>query len=386
MALQKLHATSASSPKPAHPRRRSFPCRREIGNTEAPAAKNMQQPPRARARLADVAHRAAVSVATADRVLHDRTGVRESTRKRVLEAAARLDYIPEGTLAKMLHPACTRLSFILPEGNNRFISLLAESALRAQEQLAAYNVQCKVRWVESFNAEALSKELLVQGRKSDGIAFIPLEHPLVRDATNHLVDSGVPVMTVASDLSNTRRTAYIGLDNYAAGRTAGLVLGKWSGGQAGQVVMICGSLSYRGHGERELGFQHLLQESFPELEITGVREGHDDPERTYQQTNELIAQHKRLVGIYNVGGGAEGVGRALKKAGLAGKVSFVGHELTPETRGFLIDATMAGVIHQNPQLEVMNCVRTLANLREGKKPQEGIEPLRIALIVRENLP
>lgn len=346
----------------------------------------MRQTPPLRATLEDVADRAAVSLATVDRVLHDRSGVRAATRKRVLEAAVHLAYLPEGTLAKMLRPAPMRLTFILPKGENRFISLLAESALRVAEHLSPYNVQCRVRWVESFNAQALSRELLAQPGKSDAVAFIPLEHPLVRDATNRLVDAAISVLTLASDLSNSRRTAYIGLDNYAAGRTAGLILGKWTGGRSGQVVMICGSLDYRGHGERELGFAHILQESIAQLEVTGVREAHDDPQRTYHLTCELIARSRKLVGIYNVGGGCDGVGRALKEAGLAGNVVFIGHELTPETRGFLIDGTMAGVIHQNPQLEVMNCVRTLANLRDGKKPHEGIEPLRITLIVRENLP
>jgi LacI family transcriptional regulator len=336
--------------------------------------------------LADVAALAGVSMATADRVVHDRKGVRDATRQQVLSAASRLNYLSEATLSRMLRPPPMRLIFLLPKGANRFISLLADYAQRAEEQYSPYNVQCRVRWVEAFNPEQLAKEMAAQGHKANGIAFVPLENPLVRDAANRLIDMGTQVITVASDLSNTRRTAYVGLDNYAAGRTAGLVLGRWSDREGGKVVMICGSLSYRGHGERELGFQHLLHETFPKLHVTGVREGHDDPERTYRQTRELIAQHRDLVGVYNVGGGSDGVGRALREAGVAGKVVFIGHELTPETRTFLFDGTMAAVIHQNPQLEVMNCIRILANVREGKKPQEGIEPLRIALIVRENVP
>jgi LacI family transcriptional regulator len=340
----------------------------------------------ARATLADVAARAGVSLATADRVMHERKGVRSVTRQAVLEAAAHLEYLPAGTLERMLKPPPLRLAFVLPRGLNRFISRLAEYVERIENQLGPYNIVGKVRWVNGFEPEALAKELLALRRKADAIAFVPLEHPLVREAVNRLVDDGLPMITLASDLTNTRRTAYVGLDNYAAGRTAGLLMGRWADRSGGKVAMICGSLSYRGHGERELGFQHLLQQEYPPLRVTGLREGHDDPERNYEQTRELIAQHKDLVGIYNVGGGSDGVGRALRDAGLAGKVTFLGHELTPETRAFLIDGTMAVAIHQNPQIEVMNCVRILANIREGKKPQEGIEPLRISLLVRENLP
>ena len=71
----------------------------------------------------------------------------------------------------------------------------------------------------------------------------------------------------------------------------------------------------------------------------------------------LLEQHDDLAGIYNIGGGAEGIGRALKEAGADRKIVFIGHGLMPDTRALLIDGTMDAVITQNPQGAVMNCVR-----------------------------
>ena len=48
----------------------------------------------------------------------------------------------------------------------------------------------------------------------------PLEHPVVRDAVAQLAEQGVSTVTLISDLSNSRRMAYVGLDNRATGRTA----------------------------------------------------------------------------------------------------------------------------------------------------------------------
>jgi len=339
-----------------------------------------------RATLADVAALARVSLATADRVVHDRRGTGEATRKRVLAAAVKLDYIASATVERLLRPAPQRLLFVLPRGTNRFIDLLAEYAHRIEAHLTPYNVRGKVRWVEAFKPEVLAQELLRQGRKADAIAYVPLDHPMVRDATNRLVEEGRPVITLATDLAESKRTAYVGLDNYAAGRTAAQVMAHWAHRGTGSIVLISGSPRYRGHGERELGFRNALAEMYSNLNVTASREGHDDPQRTYQRAKELITQNGGLVGLYNVGGGQAGVARALREAGLAGKVVFIGHELTPETRAFLFDGTMAAVIHQNPQIEVMNCVRVMANVRAGHKPMEGIEPLRIALILKENVP
>ena len=49
-----------------------------------------------------------------------------------------------------------------------------------------------------------------------------------RGGAHTLAEEGVPVVTLVSDLSNSRRAGYVGLDNRAAGRTAALLLGASS--------------------------------------------------------------------------------------------------------------------------------------------------------------
>ena len=100
----------------------------------------------------------------------------------------------------------------------------------------------------------------------------------------------------------------------------------------------------------------------------------------------LLEQHPDLAGIYNIGGGAEGIGRALKEAGLEHKVVFIGHGLTPDTRALLIDGSMDVVITQSPQTTLMNCVRMFANLRDKREVLTGVETTRSQVIFRENLP
>ena len=66
--------------------------------------------------------------------------------------------------------------------------------------------------------------------------------------------------------------------------------------------MIAGSLSYRAHEEREMGFLHLFEEMFPAIEVVGLREGHDDEAQELPPDRALLAQHPDLAGIYNIGG------------------------------------------------------------------------------------
>jgi LacI family transcriptional regulator len=350
------------------------------------SSESLAAPAAYRARATDVARAAGVSTATVDRVLNKRAGVRRATAQRVLKAAAALDYLPEADAAAALRPAPTKLVFLLPSGTNRFLHLLGDWIDFSDAHWSPFNVKCRVRYFEGFSPQALAEALLRHGRRADGIAFFAIEDPAVREAAGALAEKGVPLLTLISDLSHSRRIAYVGLDNRAAGRTAGYLLARFIGRRAGKVALIAGSRSYRAHEEREMGFRGAMAELAPAMEVVDLREGHDDAERNYRQTRQLLAQHADLAGIYNIGGASDGVGRALKETGRDRKVVFVGHGLSPDTRALLIDGTMDAVLTQDPQSMVASCVRIFANLRERRDALAGVEPARISLVLRENLP
>ncbi len=339
-----------------------------------------------RARVVDIARAAGVSTATVDRVLNKRPGVRDATVQRVLKAAGELDYLPESALYAALAPQPLRLVFMLPAGTNRFIRMLGDMVGYSQEHWAPFNVRCRTEFIESFNPHELAAALLRNGKRCDGIAVMALEHPAVREAVATLAERGVPVITLISDLSNSPRAAYIGLDNRAAGRTAGYLIGRFIGTRSAKVALIAGSLSYRAHEEREAGFLHVIDEMFERLQVVGLREGQDDAEQNYRQTRALLDQHPELGGIYNIGGASDGVARALKEAGRDQKVVLIGHGLTPDTRALLIDGSMDAVITQSPHTTLMSCIRIFSNLRDKREPMSGVESTRSQVIFRENLP
>jgi len=309
-------------------------------------------------------------------VLNKRTGVRGPTVQRVMRAAAELEYLPDSGEASgpaahaVPAEAPMRLSFLLPAGQNRFIRMLGDMVNYGRDNWTPFNVRCRTEFIESFNPHELAAALRRHAQRADGIALMALEHPAVREAMNEVVAAGVPVVTLISDLSNSPRAAYLGLDNRAAGRTAGYLIGRFIGLRNARVA----------------GFQHVMAEMFGHLQVLGLREGHDDSEQNHAQTRALLEQHPDLGGIYNIGGASDGVARALKETGRDHKVVLVGHGLTPDTRALLIDGSMDAVITQSPQTTLMNCVRIFTNLREKREALLGVEATRSQVIFRENLP
>ena len=54
------------------------------------------------------------------------------------------------------------------------------------------------------------------------------------------------------------------------------------------MALFAGSLSYRGHEEREMGFRHILTEESPQPEIVELREMLDDAEHAYAEAAALL--------------------------------------------------------------------------------------------------
>lgn len=336
--------------------------------------------------IIEVATAAQVSTATVDRVINKRGGVREPTAIRVLQAAEQLGYVPQTPLSTGLQTKQHKLIFLLPAGTNPYLHQLSALIRSAHSAPSPFNVRCECHLVKSFDPAALANAIRYHGPKSDGLALMGLEHPVVREAINEVSKKGTPVVTIISEVSRCERVHFLGLDNRAVGRTAAYMLTRFCKQQEGEIAMIAGSLSYLAHNEREMGFLSFIQESFPGLRVVGAREGHDDFEENYQLTQLLLEQHPDLVGIYNIGGSSGGVAKALRKAGKAESIVFIGHGLTDDTRALLIDGTMDMIISQDPVNIVRNVCHVLSNIHNGFAPSECMLDITMGLICRENLP
>ena len=83
----------------------------------------------------DLAKAAGVSLATVDRVLNDRTGVREDTVKRVSEAVEKIGFSRNISAANLARSKSYRFLFLLPRSGDQFLS---EVLLRIVEANAAF--------------------------------------------------------------------------------------------------------------------------------------------------------------------------------------------------------------------------------------------------------
>ncbi|MGJ8583318.1 MAG: LacI family DNA-binding transcriptional regulator [Marinosulfonomonas sp.] len=334
-------------------------------------------------KLTDIAQAAGVSPATVDRVLNNRKGVKESTRLQVQAAARRLGYFGEPDPVDPADFPPVRMHFLLPAGTNTFIR---EFGQQIRDQVAALpGVSVTVETFEGFEPSTLASRLDQLQGQTDAVALVALDHPLVREAIRGLVQSGVHTVTMISDIRNVPRKAYVGIDNAQAGRLAAYILGRFQGKKdACKVAFFAGSLAYRGHQEREMGFRQVLQEDFRNFELVELREVQENREKAYAATIALLDRQPDLAAIYNADGATKGIVRALKEKGRDQDIVLIAHEATADNKALLLDGSLDAAIDQNPRVEIRETLQTLIHAARGT--EHKMVPPRLHIIFRENLP
>ena len=335
--------------------------------------------------LRTVAEAAGVSVATVDRVLNRRDGVRSVTIEKVENAIRQLGYAPS-SLAGRVQPGTSHFAFVLPRGHNPFFEALESAILRLGDWLPYKGASFDIRHVDVFDGEVLADALReIRQENYSGVAVAALDHPAVREAINALKADGVAVVTLVSDVPSSRRDRFIGIDNTAAGRTAGSLLGRFLPNQTGKVALVAGSLALRDHAERRFGFEQVIAQDFPSVHVIALREGRDDPARVHKLVEDLLRQHTDLAGIYNAGAGNAGVISALEASGRAREIVYIAHELIEENREALVRGTIDAVINQDPGHEVRSAARVLLSLTSDWQIIDDQERIRIDIFLRDNL-
>jgi methyl-accepting chemotaxis protein len=162
----------------------------------------------------------------------------------------------------------------------------------------------------------------------------------------HLEESAKEFNSVTKE--PCQRLFYVGADPYLEGRTCGEALGQALNGN-GQVVIMIGSFGQTAHHLRRKGFEGVLREKYPGIQILDTAEYEDNIEKCHTLTLEFLKRYPRLAGIYVAEGGCpSGAARALVEFGASGRVRFITHDLVDETMKYLSDGVITATIGQDP--------------------------------------
>jgi len=294
--------------------------------------------------IADLAKAAGVSVATVDRVLNRRLPVSADTAQRVVEAAEAIGYHATGLLKRRLIETPTRrFGFLLQKREDVFYAALGQELAKATMSSKEVNGKALVDFSEELVPQTIALRLEAMAEKCDALAVVAVDHPHMSDAIARVTAKGKPVFTLLSDVAQSKRKAYLAVDSRKSGRTAAWAIARMAKGP-GKVGILVGSHRYLSQDLAEISFRSYLREHAPDLQLLESQIILDDSRIAYEAVIQMLQTSANLVGIYDCGGGRDGLVRALRDENAASRVVTVCNELTSTTKAALIDGVLDMVL------------------------------------------
>jgi LacI family transcriptional regulator len=335
----------------------------------------------------DVARVAGVSLATVDRVLNERSGVRTVTIDKVRRAIAELGYVRDTAAANLARRRIYNLLFILPDTKNEFIEALERQIEEQARGLVNERTLLSTKRTTAFDPQEIVTTLDgLDLAETDGVAVFGPETPSVRDAVTRARARGVAVVALVSDLPSSERDHFIGIDNVSAGQTAAQLMGRFVKRPSCKVLVITGSRLARDHLERRMGFDRVMSDRFAHLEVLPSVEGRDDAGLIFALLHEVFDAHPDICGIYSSAAGNAGLIRYLTERRLDENLVVIAHELTPLSRAALEQDMFDALISQDTGHLVRSAVRLMRATADNAPFNPTQERIRIDIYLKENMP
>ena len=204
--------------------------------------------------IKEIAEYANVSRGTVDRALHGRGGIRPEVEKRIRAIADSMGYKPNSA-AKALSNLKKKLNIglLLPSIHNPFFADLILGAQEAQRALADHGVELLLVEMRGYDIEEQVRRIdWLVSQKIDMLVLTPFDDSRIAEKINELTKQGIEVLTVNSDICNSDRVCYVGIDFECSGHIAAGLLGLIN--HRANVLIVNGSPKLMSHGQRVRGF------------------------------------------------------------------------------------------------------------------------------------
>ncbi|WP_297000806.1 MULTISPECIES: LacI family DNA-binding transcriptional regulator [unclassified Thalassospira] len=334
----------------------------------------------------DLAKAAGVSLATVDRVLNGRSGVRQKTVDAVNDAITRIGFERNQVAATLARQRGYRFGFVVPRSGDEFLSVIIKHISEFDQASRAEMIQTKIVRIDEHDPHRAARTLSrLSASEYDGIAIMAPETPQIRDALYRMRERGIQTVAIVSNQQEEDGQSFVGIDNVAAGATAGRLMARFLGTQSGDIIILAETMQSRDSLERRLGFDRVMSPGYPQFHALPTLETHGYPERTKLVLENAFAAHPDIVGLYIMGSEARLAIECARKLNPDKKLITIAHERTPSTEQALRDNTLDALINQDPGHIVRSAIRTLRAKCENRETLASQERIRIEILISENL-
>lgn len=269
---------------------------------------------------------------------------------------------------------------LITNGNSPFWDPMEVGMKKAAQDLGCEAISRR----PTTDSPAVQRQIIeeYQAQKVDGIGISVIESDTIGPVIDDLMNSGIKVVTFDSDAANSRRIAYIGTNNFEAGKAAGEAA-KQLLPDGGKVFGFVGNQNAPNARERIAGFKEATKGT--NIVLVDVFDDNKDPAKARANVENVLQAHKdvkMLLGLFSYDGPQ--IAAAVKEAGVRDKVKILCFDAEPETINHLKRGEIDATVVQKPyefgyrSVQLLYKIITLGDVDKALKAFEAESGFKVA--------
>lgn len=244
---------------------------------------------------------------------------------------------------------------VIPKGTTHpFWKSVNAGATKAANDYKSQGVDVDLIWKGPLREDDREQQIqVVEGFTSqgvNGIVLAPLDNKALVRPVEEAKKAGIPTVIIDSGLESDQIVSFAATDNRKGGNMAAERLGDLLGGK-GKVIMLRYLEGSASTTDREEGFLEVMKSKYPNIELISTDQYAGATRDSAKRSAENLLQRlgDQINGVFASNEPATtGMLLALQDRGLAGKITFVGFDSSPQFVDAMKNNQMQGIVVQNP--------------------------------------
>lgn len=336
----------------------------------------------------EIARRAKVSIATVDRVIHNRTGVAEGTRQKINQIIKELDYQPNILASRLASRRVFHFATLIPGDSEEtdFWKAPLAGILQAETEIKQYGVKIEKYFFDLNDKESFVKQagIILKG-KVDGILVAP---SFIEESVRFIDvcrERKIPYVFINSDIPNRDSLCYIGPDLYHSGYLGARLTSYGVGDGKILIVNIAREMDNHHHLLRkEEGFRSWFRDHGKTNEIVKIDIRQTDSSSVERHLSFLLKEHRDIRAIFVTNSRVSAVAHYLEKSAVKEHILLIGYDFLEANIACLERNIIDFLICQKPDEQGYRGIKALyqSQVLGGAVEKEHFMPIDI--ITREN--
>ena len=335
----------------------------------------------------EIARRANVSIATVDRVLHNRKGVSKQTKDKITKIIEELNYKPNLLAQRLASGKTLRIATLIPRSSDEtsFWDAPLKGIERADTEIKQFGIIIDKYFYDQNEIDSFVQQTeLILESKPDGLLLGPSFIEESVRFTEKCKELEIPYVLIDSDLPNAGSLSYIGPNLYQSGYlVAHLIRYLVEANTKILLVNISREIDNEHHLlKKEEGFRAYFEDHNKPDNIVKLDIKNTDLKSIENQLNVVFKQHDDIRVVFVTNSRVSKVANFIEKT--KKDLILIGYDFLKENIDYLDKGIIDFLVCQKPKQQAYRGLMSLYQHLAFSAPVEKIHFMPIDIITKEN--